>query len=439
MTFKPIDRDLVDGIKDKLAIDPANASIREMKGLVDEIENESGISFLKMEFGIPGLKSLPLGIEGMIKEMKDNNYTHLYPPFDGIPELKKEASRFAKLFMDIDVPPSCCIPTVGAMQGCFIAIAIAGRAHENKDTILFLDPGFPVNKIQTKVLGLKSDSLDLYNHRGKDLLNALEDRLKKNDIGGILYSNPNNPSWVIFSDEELKGIGELCNKYDCIPIEDLAYFGMDFRKDYSVPGEEPYQPTIAKYCDLYISIISSSKIFSFAGERVGISIISPKMYGTKRPNLVKYFNTDDMGHAFVHGGIYPTTSGVPQSSQRALHSILKAVNDKEIDLLAIAREYGKRANIMKKIFLDNNFYLVYDNDLGEPISDGFYFTIAYPGYNSDELVNELLYYGISAISLKITGSSREDGIRACVSLINETMFDDLRQRVERFNKDHKTE
>ena len=33
-------------------------------------------------------------------------------------------------------------------------------------------------------------------------------------------------------------------KYDVIVIEDLAYFGMDFRKDYSDPGVPPFQPTI---------------------------------------------------------------------------------------------------------------------------------------------------------------------------------------------------
>ncbi len=437
MVFNPLDKALVDGIKSKLDINPAYASIREMNRLVSEIEEKTGIQFLKMEFGIPGLKADPLGINGMIEQVRDNAFTHIYPPFDGIPELKKEAARFVKLFMDVDVPPSSCIPTVGAMQGCFISVAIAGRSFRDKDTILFLEPGFPVNKIQTKVLGLKSDSIDLYDLRGKALLKALDERLSRNDIGGLLYSSPNNPSWLILSEEELKGIAELCRKYDCIPIEDLAYFGMDFRKDYSVPGEEPYQPTIAKYADLYITIISSSKVFSFAGERIGITVISPKMYGTRRENLRQYFNTDDLGHAFIHGGIYPTTSGVPQSSQRGLYTLLKAVNEKKINLLSLAREYGKRAKAMKKIFLDNAFYLVYNNDLGKPLADGFYFTVAYPGLKSDMLVNELLYYGISAISLKITGSCRDDGIRACVSLIDESMFDDLRQRVSRFHLDHK--
>jgi hypothetical protein len=53
-----------------------------------------------------------------------------------------------------------------------------------------------------------------------------------------------------------------------VVIEDLAYFGMDFRKDISKPGVPPYQPTIAKYTDNYILLISTSKVFSYAGQRI---------------------------------------------------------------------------------------------------------------------------------------------------------------------------
>ena len=36
--------------------------------------------------------------------------------------------------------------------------------------------------------------------------------------------------------------------------------------------------------------------------------------------------------------------------------------------------------------------------------------------SGEELLKELLYYGISAITLSITGSERTEGLRACVSL-----------------------
>ncbi|MCK7520823.1 MAG: hypothetical protein MZV64_25535 [Ignavibacteriales bacterium] len=89
-----------------------------------------------------------------------------------------------------------------------------------------------------------------------------------------------------------------------------------------------------------------------------------------------------------------------------LQQCLKQQTTVNLILLMIVKEYGEKAKIMKKLFTDNGFYIVYDKDEDEPIADGFYFTFSYPGYSGEELLNELIYYGISAISLSITGSER---------------------------------
>ena len=70
--------------------------------------------------------------------------------------------------------------------------------------------------------------------------------MKPGKISSILYSNPNNPTWMCLNEEELAIIGELSRKYDVIVIEDLAYFGMDFRKDYSVPGSASFSANSRK-------------------------------------------------------------------------------------------------------------------------------------------------------------------------------------------------
>jgi hypothetical protein len=77
---------------------------------------------------------------------------------------------------------------------------------------------------------------------------------------------------------------------------------------------------------------------------------------------------------------------------------------------------------------------VYDQDDGEPLADGFYFTIAYPGFTGEELIEKFLYYGISAISLAITGSERTEGLRACVSLVKREQFPDLEMRLKKFHE-----
>ena len=72
--------------------------------------------------------------------------------------------------------------------------------------------------------------------------------------------------------------------------------------------------------------------------------------------------------------------------------------------------------------------------MGRPIGDGFYFTIAYPGMSGAKLLYHLLFYGISAISLGNTGSSKQ-GLRACVSNIRRDQFEDLESRLKQFHRD----
>ena len=88
------------------------------------------------------------------------------------------------------------------------------------------------------------------------------------------------------------------------------------------------------------------------------------------------------------------------------------------------------------MFIDNGFKLVYDTDEDQPLSDGFYFTISYPGFSGEKLLEELLYYGISAISLAITGSQRLEGLRACVSLVHKEQFPELEKRLKLFAQNH---
>lgn len=411
------------------------ASIREIKRLVDNIEKATGEKFVRMEMGIPGLPATQIGIEAEIEALK-SGVASIYPDIFGIPQLKSEASRFVKLFMNIEVNSEGCIPTVGSMQGSFAAFITCNRLDPQKDTTLFIDPGFPVHKQQLKVLGQKYESFDVYDYRGDKLKSKLEGYLSKGNISCLLYSNPNNPSWICFTEKELKIIGELASKYDVVVLEDLAYFAMDFRKDMSKPGVPPYQPTVANYTDNYVFLISSSKAFSYAGQRIGLMVISDKLFDRQYPGLKRNYSSDRFGYAMIFGSVYALSAGITHSSQYALAAILKAVNEGKFNFVEVVREYGEKAKIMKKLFTDNGFKIVYDKDEDQPIADGFYFTFSYPGINGEELLKELLYYGISAISLIITGSERTEGIRACVSLVQRNQFGDLEYRLKRFNEDH---
>lgn len=411
------------------------ASIREVKKLINKIEVETGEKFIRMEMGVPGLLPPQIGIDAEIKALREG-VASVYPEIEGTPVLKHEVARFVKLFLDVDVDEANCIPTVGSMQGGFAAFLTLSRIYKERDTTLLIDPGFPVHRQQHIVLGQKFESFDVYDYRGEKLRSKLESVLSKGNIHSLLYSNPNNPSWICFTPHELQIFGEMANKYNVIVLEDLAYFGMDFRKDYSKPGVPPFQPTVAKYTDNFILLISSSKAFSYAGQRIASMVISNKIFNAQMPDLLRYYTTDIFGRALIYGTIYALSAGTSHSAQYGLAAMLKAVNDGTYNFIGNVREYGEKARIMKKLFIDNGFHIVYDEDEGVPIADGFYFTFAYPGFTGEELLEELLYYGISAIALSITGSERKEGLRACVSLVHRDQFPALEERLKIFRENH---
>ena len=411
------------------------ASIRELVGLVNEIQQETGKKFIRMEMGVPGLMPPEVGTNAEIKALK-KGVASKYPMIDGIPQLKDEISRFVKNFLNVNVNRKSCIPTVGSMQGGFAAFLMLNKLDVKKDTVLFIDPGFPVQKQQLDVLNQNYETFDVYNFRGDKLQDKLESYLKKGNISTILYSNPNNPSWICFTDKELKIIGTLATKYDAVVVEDMAYFAMDFRKDYSKPGEAPYQPSVAHFTDNWILLISSSKAFSYAGQRVGMMVISDTLFTKEYDALNAYYGQSLFGHNLIYKVLYALSSGVTHSAQYGLAAMLKAVNDGDFDFIAEVKIYGERAKVMKKLFTDNGFTIVYDKDEDKPLADGFYFTFSYKNMTGDELLERLLYYGISGIALGITGSERTEGIRACVSQTNASQFKDLEYRLKTFNEDY---
>lgn len=430
----PIDYQTVKKVIENDPQDFGKASIRDIVKIVSELEKATRQKFIRMEMGVPGLEVPDIAIDAEIQALKSGKASK-YAILDGLPTLKKEISRFVKLFLNLDVSPKGCVPTVGSMQASMAVFMVGNRSDYNREGTLFIDPGFPVQKLQLKVLGQDYRTFDVYNYRGKKLRAKLESYLKTGKVSTILYSNPNNPSWINFTDYELQTIAELADKYDAIVIEDLAYFGMDFREDYSEPGKPPFQPTVGKYTDNYVLLISSSKAFSYAGQRIGSMVVSDGLFKRRYPDLKRYFTSDQFGYCLIYNALYTLSAGVPQSPQYGLKAVLEAVNNGTYKYRNDVKEYAERAKEMKRVFFENGFELVYDNDDGKPLADGFYFTISYPGMDGGELLENLLYYGISAIALQTTGSERTEGLRACVSQTSRGQLKDLEERLKQFHKD----
>ncbi|MBR5861397.1 MAG: pyridoxal phosphate-dependent aminotransferase [Bacteroidaceae bacterium] len=427
--------DIIDSIVKELEIDDIrSASIRQIGAVVRAAEARTGVEYIHFEMGIPGLPPSAVGVKAECEALK-SGVASVYPIIDGIPELKQQASRFVKAFIDTDIKPEGCIPTVGSMQASFASLMLASQLDEKRDTVLYIDPGFPVQKMQAQVIGVKIASFDIAEYRGKKLEAKLEEYFKQGNICAVLFSSPNNPTWMCLKEEELEIIGRLAAKYDVVVIEDLAYMTMDFRRDMSSPFEPPYQPSVSHYTKNYIMLISASKIFSYAGQRIAVACISDSLYNRAYEALKLRYGIARFGAAFAYIFLYSFSSGVSHSAQCALAAMFKAACDGDYKFVGDIKEYALRTERIKDILLRNGFCIVYDKDVDEPVSDGFFFTIGYKDMDGGELLKELLYYGISGIDLATTGGVRK-GIRACSSNIKLHHYELLEERLKLFNEKH---
>lgn len=422
-------------IRNLSIVDVTTATIRQICSLAAALEETANEKFVHLEIGNPGLPAISIGVQAECEALK-SGIANQYPNIAGIPQFKANGAKFLKAFLDVDIPGRCIVPTVGSMQGSFTVMMLLAQRDPKKDTILFINPGFPAQRNQAKILGINDVAFDIYEYRGKKLEAKLEEILSKGNITGLIYSNPNNPAWTNLTEEELEIIGRMATKYDVIVLEDLAYLGMDFRKKFGQPYEAPYVPTVAKYTDNYILFVSASKIFSYAGQRIAMVCMSPAVYDRTYPFFESFYEMPALGDAYVFGVLYTASSGTAHSAQYAMAAMMEAAVEGKLDFIDECKEYGRRGEIAKRMFLDNGFHIIYDIDGDSPISDGFFFTAGYKDLSGEELQKELMRYGISSISLRCTGSDQA-GIRVCVSMLNnDEVFENLNQRLKAFNDEH---
>ena len=153
--------------------DLSRATIGEVLLVAQYLEKETGIPFIRMDQGSPGLPVNQAGVEAE-KAALDRGVGSQYPAAAGVPELKNEASRFVKAFLNVDISPRSCVPTVGSVAGSYGSFIACTQRTPGKNKVLFIDPGFPIQKSQLRIIGAEWEEFDIYHHRGKALREKLE-------------------------------------------------------------------------------------------------------------------------------------------------------------------------------------------------------------------------------------------------------------------------
>lgn len=114
-----------------------------------------------MDQGSPGLPANRIGIEAE-KAALDRGVGATYPAAAGIQELKDAASRFVKAFINTDISPRACIPTTGSVALVFCLFHRLYSTRSAKRYRFIYRPGFPIQKSQLRILGVKWEQFDIY-------------------------------------------------------------------------------------------------------------------------------------------------------------------------------------------------------------------------------------------------------------------------------------
>ena len=405
------------------ALQSDDFGIEEYLATVNDIERRTGIEFVRLDFGIPGLSPLSACVNGHAAPLQAGTVPPQYPPAAGVERLRAACATFVSHRIGIECASNNVFVTCGGTQALYVAQTIAAHLRPERHVAVFLTPTYPPMFAQARLLGLEVRSVELDQLHGAQLIAAIEAAFAAGDVSCLCWASPNNPTWSTRSAAELKAIAALCARYDVVPIEDLTYLGMT--------GSTPAGfPSIARYADRYFSVLSASKMLSYAGERVGFLISNQGMLAGESASLAQASGLTSVART-CSSMIFNLTAGAPHTAQYGVAQALEAINAGKIDLEHVLSVYAQRARQLKQLLLANGFYLVYD-DAASDAADGFYVCFGYPGLSGAELLRRLLVYGVTVLPLTLFGSARSDAVRACVGRLDERSSALLDKRLDGF-------
>lgn len=158
------------------------------------------------------------------------------------------------------------IITPGTQGALFLAIASSVSAG---DKVAIVQPDYFANRKLVQFFGaeiapVKLNYLAASDHAGLDL-GQLEEAFKAG-ARVFVFSNPNNPAGVIYSDSEINAIARLAQAYGATVIVDQLYSRLLYPGGhYAHLRANPHAP------DNLITIIGPSKTESLSGYRVGVA------------------------------------------------------------------------------------------------------------------------------------------------------------------------
>lgn len=231
----------------------------KFSGIASVIEKANALksnNLIRLEVGDVDL-DCPSAMQDGINYAFNNKLTH-YPPLTGVSELKEILAKQLSEELNKNLSSENILITPGGSMGMFY---IFGTILNAGDEVIVLEPMWPHLKEMLKFLnvvpvciGLKSENN--FHIDFKDLKNAITNKTK-----AILINIPNNPTGVMFTEQENQELATIANEFNLMIISDEEYCDYEYNNNKF--------NSIFKFTQNAIISRSFSKIYSAAGLRLG--------------------------------------------------------------------------------------------------------------------------------------------------------------------------
>lgn len=247
--------------------------------ILDRKENGSkkwSREYIKKRFQISDEENYPLFIADMDYKLPDeiiNSMTNLiklgdFGYFDVKDSFYNSVVEWYKKSYSCDIKKEWIVPSIGALSSMHL---IVEKIFNKKDNLLIFTPVYGPFKDVVKNNDMNLYEYTLKSHENKYCIdfNELNEFVKKNNINGIIFCNPHNPSGRCWSEDEIDNLVTLCKENNIKLISDEVHGDL-------VLGENKFN-SLSCYLeenDNIIVISSPNKTFNIAGLNISTFLCS---------------------------------------------------------------------------------------------------------------------------------------------------------------------
>ena len=222
-----------------------------------------GMGIADMDF-----RTMPQITAALKKRLETENWGYEIPPLD----LPDNTVAWNKRRYNTDVPKGNILNSVGVLDGVLSTLMAFGKEG---DKVIVQTPTYSsfFTTIHQAGMHEAENEMKLVNGRYEIDLDDFEQHVKDGARLFILC-NPQNPTGNCWTADEMRSVGDICNKYGVLVLADEIH--CDF-----IMGENKYVPYASlgeEYAQNSITYKSTSKSFNLAAHRTGYMFSDNREY-----------------------------------------------------------------------------------------------------------------------------------------------------------------